>query len=133
MELAKDKEKMYFSSLITFSVLRKRVLRFLHFLGVCLLRWVTSQLWQQRWVRCKNVLLQQKEVLLHLYRRFTYLRMTLRIQRRQLPLPTWMLQPYFHVKLLSLVFIQRWILWILPLEFLLNLSLEKSTTLAHKE
>ena len=32
-------------------------------------------LWQQRWVRCRSVLHQRRTVRLHLYKRYTYLRM----------------------------------------------------------
>ena len=46
-----------------FSVSHKQVLKFLPFLVVCLLRLVTNQHLQQKWVNCKSVSHQQTKVL----------------------------------------------------------------------
>ncbi len=45
-----EKAEIFFSSLITFSVLHRQVLKYQPFLAVCLLRWDTSQHWLLKWV-----------------------------------------------------------------------------------
>src|SRR5690606_22851668 len=70
------REKTYFSSLTTSSVLLRQVLRYRLFWVVCLLLWVTSLRWLQRWEQCRSVLPQLKKDQLHRYRRFTYRLMT---------------------------------------------------------
>jgi F-type H+-transporting ATPase subunit beta len=65
--------------------------------------WVTSQHWQQTWVRCRNVLHQPKMVRLHRFRRFMFQRMTLPTRRRRQHLRTWMRQLFCHVRFQNLV------------------------------
>ena len=69
------KDVMCCSSLITFIVLLWREQSVLHCWDVCHLLWVISLLWQKKWVAYRNVLLQQRPVRLHQFRRFTCLLM----------------------------------------------------------
>lgn len=54
----------------------RRALKFLLFLDVCLQLWVINQHWLVKWVQCRNELLLQKMVVLHLCRLYMFLLMT---------------------------------------------------------
>ena len=60
-----------------------------HFLDVCRLLWDISRLWQPKWVKCRNALLQPRLVLSLRFKLFTFRLMTTPIRHRQQPLPTW--------------------------------------------
>ena len=120
--------RMFCCSSTTSSASLRQVLRFPHFLVVCLPQLVTSQPWLQRWASFRSVLLPPRKVLLLPYRQFTSLQTTLLTLLLLQPLRTWMQLPFFLVLLPSLVFTQQLTLWPAPVLLLIHPLLVQSTT-----